>query len=359
VRAAVQGSRAQPYAVHLRVREFTSAEWDRAIATIAARAGHAAALLEGELAPGIVDDLARSRVSLLPSAGELSTSCTCPDWANPCKHAAAVCYLVTDCMDADPFTILVLRGRTREQVLAGLRQARSAESEPRALRDSALLTATDAGVDARVLFRHAQDARSPGALPAPPLPPDHPGMPAALAVDPPPRSGVTCGDLAALATDAAHRAWGLWRGVGDSGLQLSAQSDLARLAAERVGRSGFDGFAQQVGMTPRKLMRLALAWRAGGDAALEALEGTGWQPAAEDVDEGARALAAAGGRVTMRGERVTGAGGGVQLRYGRDERWYLCVRRAGTWEIHDPPSADPHALMPLVARLRGATPTPG
>ena len=354
VRAAVQGSRAQPYAVHLRVREFTSAEWDRAIAAIAARAAHAASLLDGELAPGIVEDLERARIALLPSAGELGTSCTCPDWANPCKHAAAVCYLVTDVMDADPFTILVLRGRTREQVLAGLRRARSAEDEPRARRRAVVAGATDAGVEARTLFRDARDVGMRGALPTLPLPPDHPGTPAALAVDPPPGSDVNRGDLAGLAADAARRAWELWRGVGDSGLQLPDQADLARLAAQRVGRTGFDDFARHVGVPPRALMRLALAWRAGGNAALEVLEGPAWYPAAEDVDEGARALGAIGGGVTVRGDRVTGAGGGVQLRYGRDGRWYLCVRRAGTWEIHDPPSADPHALVPLVTRLRGA-----
>ena len=353
VRAAVQGSRAQPYAVHLRVREFTSAEWDRAVGAIAARAAHAAALLDGELAPGIVEDLAGAKVELLPTAGELGTSCTCPDWANPCKHAAAVCYLVTDCMDADPFTILVLRGRTREQVLAGLRQARSAGGERRVRDGAGVAPVTDAGVEARALFRHAGPR---GTLPALPLPPDHPGVPAALAVDPPPGSDVSRDDLAALAADAARRAWELWRGVGESGLQLPPQSDLARLAADRVGRSGFDDFARHVGVPPRTLMRLALAWRAGGHAALDVLEGPAWQPPAEDVDEGARALASIGGRVTVRGDRVTGMGGGVQLRYGRDERWYLCVRRAGTWEIHDPPSADPRTLVPLAVRLRGAAP---
>lgn len=350
VRAMVQGTRAQPYTVHLRVRELSGAEWDRAIAAIAARAAHAAALLDGELAPGIVEDLEQARISLLPSAGELGTACTCPDWANPCKHAAAVCYLVADCMDADPFTILVLRGRTREQTLAGLRRARSAEGTPRAGRRVAGAHLADAGVEAGALFRGAQDAASSGALPSLPRPPDHPGLPSALAVDPPAASPVSRDDLAALAADAARRAWELWRGAGGSGLALTERYDLARLAAERVGRAGFDDFARRVAMPPRALMRLALAWRAGGSAAVEVLEGEPWLPAAEDVDEGVEALQSVAGRVSVRGERVTGAGGGVQLRYGRDQRWYLCVRRAGAWEIHDPPSADPHALMSVDRR---------
>ena len=355
VRAEVQGSRAQPYAVHLRVRELTGGEWDRAVAAIAGRAAHAAALLDGELAPGIVEDLEHAGIALLPSAGELGTSCTCPDWANPCKHAAAVCYLVTDCMDADPFTILVLRGRTREQVLAGLRRVRTAEQggAERHRADAGRLG--DAGVEARSLFRSAV-AQSHNAMPVLPAPLDHPGAPAALAVDPPPGSQVSRADLAALAADAARRAWELWRGVGDSGLHLSVQADLARRAAERVGRSGFDDFARRVGVAPRTLMRVALAWLAGGSAALEVLDGPGWKPDAGDVEEGARALRADGGPVSVRGDRVTRAGG-VQLRYGRDGLWYLCVRRAGVWEIHDPPAPDPHALVALVARLRRASQT--
>ena len=112
--ALVQGSRAKPYAVQLRVRQFTSGEWDRVLAAATAKAAHAAALLDGELDPAVVEHVNKAGIALLPEAGELGPKCSCPDWANPCKHAAAVCYLVADSMDADPFTILLLRGRTRD-----------------------------------------------------------------------------------------------------------------------------------------------------------------------------------------------------------------------------------------------------
>jgi uncharacterized Zn finger protein len=51
-------------------------------------------------------------------------SCSCPDRAVPCKHAAAVCYPMADVLDADPFALLLLRGRGRQPILAGLRQLR-------------------------------------------------------------------------------------------------------------------------------------------------------------------------------------------------------------------------------------------
>jgi uncharacterized Zn finger protein len=68
--------------------------------------------------------------SLFPaSARELETDCSCPDWANPCKHIAAVYFLLGEAFDDDPFMLFRLRGRTQEQVLEGLRARRGALEE--------------------------------------------------------------------------------------------------------------------------------------------------------------------------------------------------------------------------------------
>ncbi len=117
--AAVQGSRAKPYRVVVRVRTYTDDEWDRTLSALAAQVGHLAALLEGEMPPGVADDLAAAKIDLLPVAGEVQPRCSCPDWADPCKHSAAVCYLVADTLDADPFLLFLMRGRDRDAVLAG------------------------------------------------------------------------------------------------------------------------------------------------------------------------------------------------------------------------------------------------
>ena len=124
--ASVQGSRAKPYKVTVRVRTYSDQEWDLTLATLASRVGHMAALLDGEMPPGVADDLAAAHIDLLPVAGELQPRCSCPDWANPCKHAAAVCYLVADTLDADPFLLFLMRGRGRDTLLAGLRARRAA-----------------------------------------------------------------------------------------------------------------------------------------------------------------------------------------------------------------------------------------
>jgi len=351
-RALVQGSRAAPYSVRLRVREFTQAEWNRALAAVAAKSAHAAALLDGELDPAVVEEMAGAGLDLLPAAGELGPTCSCPDWANPCKHAAAVCYLVADSMDADPFTILHLRGRSRDQVLAGLREHRSATAAGAAPAADTRRRSVDAGILARDFFAARPNATAHNTIVPVAQPPTHPGVSAALAADPPDTIAVHAADLRELASDAAHRAWELCNGLGDGGLELSADADIARLAANRIGRSDFDQFARRLGVTPREMMRQALAWRAGGEQALEVLNGPSWLPPRAEMDEGVAVIREVLSRaVSARGDRVTDSRAGAQLRYGRDGLWYLLVRKSGSWEIHHPPAADPRSLVPALAEL--------
>ncbi|MFN0283270.1 MAG: SWIM zinc finger family protein, partial [Kineosporiaceae bacterium] len=121
VRAPVQGRRRAPYDARVRVVRYTAQEWDQALAAIAAQLGHTAAMLDGELPPEAAADVAGAGLNLLPGPGDLALRCSCPDDADPCKHAAAVCYLVADALDGDPFLVFLLRGRTREEVLDALR----------------------------------------------------------------------------------------------------------------------------------------------------------------------------------------------------------------------------------------------
>lgn len=127
VRALVTGSRPRPYQVTIRVAALPDRAWEEAIEAMAKRAAFAARLLAGEM-PQEIDEAFRSaQSSLFPErARDLSTRCTCPDWANPCKHVAAVHYVLGEAFDRDPFLLFELRGRTREQVLEALRRHRAA-----------------------------------------------------------------------------------------------------------------------------------------------------------------------------------------------------------------------------------------
>ena len=91
-------------------RRWPTSEWEQVAIAIGTRAAHVAALLDGELDPGIVADAESADIKLLPGAGDLRWDCSCPDWAEPCKHAAALVYLVANELDRDPFVLFLLRG---------------------------------------------------------------------------------------------------------------------------------------------------------------------------------------------------------------------------------------------------------
>ena len=123
--AQVQGSRRAPYGVQISMPAASDARWKAIVDALAAQAGYAARLLAGEMPHEIEDVFAEAGVSLFPERGShLTTSCTCPDWATPCKHAAAVCYLMAEAFDDDPFLLLAFRGREREALLDELRDRR-------------------------------------------------------------------------------------------------------------------------------------------------------------------------------------------------------------------------------------------
>ena len=335
------------------MRRFADDEWDRVLGAISARLGHAAALLDGELPPEIADDAAGAGLDLLPVGGEVGPRCDCPDDADPCKHSAAACYLIADALDADPFALFLLRGRTRDQVLAGIRTRRrgalpgtgsavGAVSGPGSSA-AAGRPAEDAGVDARTVFRTPVPFVP---IPAVPLPPRRPGSPAALPVDPPPWRPGLREDLLELAADAASRAWELAHGLSaDAGMTLDPDADLVRRAARALGTPAFAMLAVRSGVAQRDLARQALAWRQGGIAALELLRAE-WDPPAEDPDavelvDAARAVlrAKTGVAENVRGNRITA--GRLQLRLGRDLRWYPYARSDQDWEPSGSPEADP------------------
>ena len=125
VSALVQGSRVQPYRVRVGLDAFGAAQWDAAERALSGSAWYSAKLLAGEMPEDIEDVFADLGLALFPaSAAELAMYCSCPDWEVPCKHIAAVFYLLAEAFDEDPFSILAWRGRGREELLAGLHAAR-------------------------------------------------------------------------------------------------------------------------------------------------------------------------------------------------------------------------------------------
>ncbi len=125
VTARVQGSLRTPYSIEIRLQPLSPSEWDDVIAVMAAQAVFAAKLLAGEMPTNIEEAFGAVKLSLFPSTeDDLQTSCSCPDWANPCKHIAAVYYILAERFDEDPFLLFTLRGRSKDEIIADLRSKR-------------------------------------------------------------------------------------------------------------------------------------------------------------------------------------------------------------------------------------------
>ncbi|GAA0624734.1 hypothetical protein HPO96_34315 [Kribbella sandramycini] len=328
VEAVVQGSRAAPYQVTVRIRAFSGAEWDAVLAIVSEQIGRVAALLDGELPPEVVDDVQAAGLELLPGAGEIRTSCSCPDFAVPCKHSAAVCYLIADALDNDPFALLLLRGRSKDDLLGALRSRRGPVG------DAVVAKPVSAGVLARAAFAE----RSQVALPAVPRPLRAPRPPAAVqALEPPRATGIEARDLVALATEAAHQAWSLASGA--TAEPLTFQQDLVRRASALLGTPELAELAHRADVPARQLTSWAAAWRLAGPGGLAATLDPPTSADPESLAEAARLLP----HPHTEANRVTS--GKLQLRLMPDNLWYRFDQHFNDWTLTRPPTPTPHSLL--------------
>lgn len=119
VTAKVQGSQAKPYRVRITVKTLAQGDTATLGAALASQVLFAAKLLAGEMPQDIEQVFKAAKLSLFPDKkSDLQTDCSCPDWSNPCKHVAAVYYLIGEEFDRDPFLLFKLRGIDREQLMA-------------------------------------------------------------------------------------------------------------------------------------------------------------------------------------------------------------------------------------------------
>jgi len=174
VTALVQGSRVKPYSVKLTVDPLTTRQWRRVEETLAARAVFRARLLAGEMPAEIEEVFADCGTPLFPkSTRDLTMTCTCPDWEVPCKHLAAVCYVLAEAFDADPFGMLAWRGKGRVELLTSLRRL-TAGRDTRA-RGGPVIDVADAPLSASPATfwsSSLSSARLRALPPAPAAPPD-------------------------------------------------------------------------------------------------------------------------------------------------------------------------------------------
>lgn len=113
------------YHVHLRVAPL---EGERLEALREACCGHiesCVSLLEGQLDAPLLERLCDPDSGLLPGPEDWRMQCSCPDWAEPCPHAAAAIYAAGILIDEDPSLLFTLRSIRPEDLLVSSSMAGS------------------------------------------------------------------------------------------------------------------------------------------------------------------------------------------------------------------------------------------
>lgn len=131
VQAKVQGTRSRPYRVTIQFETFSSNQWQQIIDELVEQPIYTAQLLGGEMPIDIEEIFIKTGITLFPQKRyDMETDCNCPDWSNPCKHIAAVLYLMAETFDRDPFLLFKLRGMERDTFLQALKHSNAETSDP-------------------------------------------------------------------------------------------------------------------------------------------------------------------------------------------------------------------------------------
>jgi uncharacterized Zn finger protein len=116
VAARVSGSAL--YTVKIKVTPVKAARWRAICRDCAGSIDSVVELLQGRLAKGVMERVCRKGDGLFPAPEEIKLSCSCPDWADMCKHVAAALYGVGARLDENPELIFVLRNVDETELLA-------------------------------------------------------------------------------------------------------------------------------------------------------------------------------------------------------------------------------------------------
>jgi len=153
------------YTVKVAIRTVAPTHWRAICRDCAGGIDSLVELLQGRLAKSVMDRVCRQGDGLFPSPREIKLSCSCPDWADMCKHVAAVLYGVGARLDHEPRLLFVLRGVDENELIAhagaDLSFTQTTAGSAKVLADS----------DVAALFglemAEAADAAAPAVPPAP------------------------------------------------------------------------------------------------------------------------------------------------------------------------------------------------
>ena len=124
VTALVQGS--ELYKVAIEIDPLSAGRWKEFKAAAAGKVTNLLDLLQGKLSKEILADITAKGNGLFPSPKEIGLDCSCPDWADMCKHVAAVLFGIGARLDSKPELFFTLRGVNMEELIDAASQSAAA-----------------------------------------------------------------------------------------------------------------------------------------------------------------------------------------------------------------------------------------
>jgi len=110
VHALVQGSRSSPYRVDIAIQKMPKINWNNIKKACQGKIDSLQELLQGKFPKALAESFTSKEYGLFPSPREINFNCSCPDWADMCKHVAAVLFGIGSRLDDDPMLFFKLRG---------------------------------------------------------------------------------------------------------------------------------------------------------------------------------------------------------------------------------------------------------
>jgi uncharacterized Zn finger protein len=132
VTALVQGTRAKPYEVVIRIQPVKKTNWDLIRKQCQGELRSLPDLLAGKFPKTLGDIFLAEGKGLFPTPKEISFDCSCPDWASMCKHVAATLYGIGARLDEDPLLFFTMRQTNTEELVAQAVQEKTGDLLARA-----------------------------------------------------------------------------------------------------------------------------------------------------------------------------------------------------------------------------------
>lgn len=116
IKAKVSGS--EIYDIDIKIKPLTKDKWRRVKSSCVGKVGSLLELLQGKLSDHVMGAVTDKDRGLFPAPSEIDLDCSCPDWAEMCKHVAAVMYGIGSRLDEKPELLFVLRGVNHAELVS-------------------------------------------------------------------------------------------------------------------------------------------------------------------------------------------------------------------------------------------------